>query len=97
MPGPERDVVIGADGFLGRNLVPRLRAEGREGYRRRGGLRPRQVDQQGLLGVLAEIGDRVPLGMQPSQPAPTQRDVLAPAEYNWRHRGKLLHAGLFHA
>ena len=30
MPGPERDIVIGADGFLGRNLVPRLRAEGRE-------------------------------------------------------------------
>ncbi len=29
MPGPERDIVIGADGFLGRNLVPRLRAEGR--------------------------------------------------------------------
>ncbi len=27
MPGPERDIVIGADGFLGRNLVPRLRAE----------------------------------------------------------------------
>jgi len=30
MPGPERDIVIGADGFLGRTLVPRLRAEGRE-------------------------------------------------------------------
>lgn len=30
MTGPERDIVIGADGFLGRNLVPRLRAEGRE-------------------------------------------------------------------
>ncbi|SDN72469.1 GDP-L-fucose synthase [Methylobacterium phyllostachyos] len=30
MPEPERDLVVGADGFLGCNLVPRLQAEGRE-------------------------------------------------------------------